>query len=184
MYFVRGLEFQEAVLRWYEKKYSIEILRIPHFELSHMLKRGLFRIPDDDVPIIGINDIYNYVREKSGYVWIAAGETIADSIWRRAMIKQSGTIFQQRRRIYPVAYFTKQHIKGYIKRNRLKIAPESQLLGDRSFGRFAPETLFKIKKKFPQDYEKIKAWFPFCEASVKKYEIYKTKTGSNEVSKV
>lgn len=184
MFFVEGLEFQEAVLRWHEKKYNLSIQRIPHFELSHMLQRGLFRIPDYNVPTIKISDIYNYIRNKSGYIWIAAGETIADSIWRRAMIKGSGSIDQDRKRIYPVAYFTKAHIKSYIKKYNLKIAPESKMLGDRSFGRLAPETLFRIKQKYPNDYERIKEWFPFCEASVKKYELFKTKTGSDKISSI
>jgi phosphoadenosine phosphosulfate reductase len=174
MYHVAGLSFNESILQWAERRYKTLIYRIPHFDLSGQLKYGLFRLPDDDVPIININDIYAHVRKMSGLEWIAAGETISDSIWRRAMIKKSGTIDFQRRRFYPIAYFRKKHIMTYIKRNRLKYAPETKYIGH-SFGNFYPKTLYLVKKHYPSDYKKIKTWFPFCESAVKRYELYYNK---------
>lgn len=37
MYLVKGLEFQEKTIRYYENKYDVEMLRVPHFMLSDFL---------------------------------------------------------------------------------------------------------------------------------------------------
>ena len=89
MYQVRGLSFQESILRYYEDKYGIPIHRIPHFELSQWLRYGLFRPCDFDCPIVSVKETYDYMRENTDIWWIAAGERIADSVWRRAMLTSS-----------------------------------------------------------------------------------------------
>lgn len=171
MYYVKGLEFQEKTLRYYEHRYQTEIWRIPHFELSELYNSGSFRVRDSRVPIIKPLDVYNYVRKKSGIYWIAAGERIADSIVRRAMIKHSGAIDKKRGRIYPVAYWNKAQIMAYAKINNLPISYESRYLGY-SFGSLMGKDLIKIKEKFPSDFEKIKAAFPLVEAELKKMEFF------------
>ena len=49
MYLVKGLEFQEKTIRYYENKYDVEMLRVPHFMLSDILRYGnaRFRCPDN-----------------------------------------------------------------------------------------------------------------------------------------
>lgn len=73
MYMIPDLSFQERTIRWYEKKYDIEILRLPHMDLSTSFRYGCFRGADYSVPAISINDVYSYVRQKYGIWWIAAG---------------------------------------------------------------------------------------------------------------
>ena len=107
MYQVRGLSFQESILRYYEDKYGIPIHRIPHFELSQWLRYGLFRPFDFDCPIVSVKEIYGYMRANTDIWWVAAGERISDSVWRRAMIKHSGTIDQKRGRFFPIAEWSK-----------------------------------------------------------------------------
>lgn len=170
MYSVPNLSFQEANLRWYENKYDIEIERIPHFMISEWLRLGTFRKPDFHVPMVSINDIYTYERISNDMWWIAAGERIADSIVRRAMIKNSGSIDAKRGRIYPVAHFSKSDVMRYIQHHNLKLAPEARWLGH-SFRSLEPKEMVLVKKHYPADYEKICAWFPFVEAAIKNYEL-------------
>ncbi len=185
MYQVKGLSFQERVLKYYEKKYGIEIMRVPHFELSAFLRFGYFRAPDYDVNIVSVADIYSYVRGKTAAEWIAGGEKINDSIWRRAVIKKSGSIDSKRRRVYPLSYWNKKQIEAYVKQNKLKYSIESEFLKrGSSFGDFSPYSMAIVKRHFPKDYETILKWFPLIEASVKKYEIHGTKTGSKQVPKL
>lgn len=171
MYLVPGLEFQERMLTWYERKYGIHIHRLPHMDTSTMLRYGAFTVPDYNVPQIGINDIYDYMRRETGIPWIAAGERISDSIWRRAMIKHSGSIDWQRGRFYPLAEWNKNEVMQYIKKARLKLGEDSKKLGF-SFRSLDGKELSVIKRIYPDDYKKILRVFPFAEASVLRYEKY------------
>ena len=171
MYLVPDLEFQETMLRKYEKRYGIDIIRIPHFELSNLLKYGSFTLFDDQVSIVNITDTYEYIRAETGIHWIAAGERIADSIVRRAMIKKSGATDAKRGRFYPVAYWNKKEILRYIQLKKLYLSPEQKKLGF-SFRSLDGYQLSVIKKEYPSDYEKILRVFPFSGAAVERYEKY------------
>jgi phosphoadenosine phosphosulfate reductase len=137
--------------------------------LSEWLALGTFRKQDFNVPIVSPKDIYHYVRLDFGAWWIAGGERIADSIWRRAMMKKSGSIEEKRGRVYPVAHFTKQDVMRYIKHRKLKISPEAKWLGH-SFRSLEPEEMFLVRRHYPADFERIRRWFPFVEAGVAQFE--------------
>lgn len=62
MYIVPDLSFQERTMEWYEKRYQIEIMRIPHMDVCEFYHYGSFRPEDPTFPIVSINDIYQYVR--------------------------------------------------------------------------------------------------------------------------
>jgi phosphoadenosine phosphosulfate reductase len=170
MYQIPDLSFQEAAIRFAEQKYGIEILRMPHFEVADFLKYGSFTKADSRVRIVKPIETYNYVREQTGIHWIAAGERIADSIIRRAMIKKSSAIDKDRGRFYPVAEWSKADIVKYVGHHKLKVSPEAALLGH-SFRSLAPEDMAIIKKHYPSDFEKIKGMYPFVEASALKMEF-------------
>ncbi|GCF92486.1 hypothetical protein NRIC_03770 [Enterococcus florum] len=171
MYLVPGLEFQERTLRYYEKLYRNEIIRMPHFELSDFYRYGSFRPADPYVKIVSITEQYDYLRLQTGAHWIACGERIADSIVRRAMIKQSGSIDLKRGRMYPIAEWNKKEILHYIKQNKLYLSPENKKLGF-SFRSLEGSELAAIKSLFPADYEKILHFFPLAGAAVKRFEDY------------
>lgn len=171
MYLVPNLEFQERTLRYYENRYNTKIMRIPHFMLSDFLRYGTFRLPDATVPMVKIVEIYNYLREKTGIYYICAGERIADSLIRRAMIKESSSIDMKRGRFYPIAYWNVNQVRSYNKQNNLPLSLENRALGH-SFRSLMPNELKEIKEKFPEDYKKIKEFFPLCDVSVKWGEFY------------
>lgn len=165
MYQIQGLSFQESIIRYYEDKYGIPIYRIPHFMLSEWLRYGLFRPYDWNVPIISVKETYDYMREMTDFFWIAAGERIDDSLWRRGMIKSTGTIDCKRGRFYPVAEWRKKDIVAYIKQHKLRVGSESSRLGF-SFRALTGKDVQAIQRFFPSDYAKIKRWFPLVEVSV------------------
>lgn len=171
MYICPDLSFQEKTLQWYEKKYQTEITRLPHMDVSEFFHYGSFRPPDYSFPIISINDIYRYMRIQNDIWWIAAGERIADSIVRRAMMKKSGSIDVQRGRFYPVSAWKKKEIMAYIKHHNLYLSPDSRKLGF-SFRSLDGNELLMLKENFPDDYQKILHLYPFAGAGVKRAEEY------------
>lgn len=176
MYYIEGLSFQEALLRWAEKKYGIEIIRVPHFELSELLRYGSFRQMDFDVSAVSVKETYNYVREQTGIYWIAGGERVKDSIIRRAMMLKSGSIDATRGRFFPVAYWNKQQTLQYIAKKNLKISPERAIMGA-SFSSLQARDLIPIKQHYPEDYALIRSWFPLCELCVKQEEFRRLRDG-------
>lgn len=169
MYQVKGLAFQEATLRHYEKRYGITIHRIPHFEMSQFLRYGVFSAPDPDVPIVSCADMHWFMRGITGEFWIASGERIADSFVRRTFLKESGTLDHKIGRIYPVAEWKKAEILAYIRQHQLFLGPETRVLGF-SFQSLRGAELAKIRDKFPDDFARICRVFPLAEASIKKVE--------------
>lgn len=170
-YIVPGLEFQERTLRWYEARYGCEIVRLPHFEVSNFMRYGSFREPDSRVPVVSVTDAYNHLRLETGATWIAAGERIDDSIVRRAMIKHSGSIDRKRGRFYPIAYWSKRDVMAYIKARRLKLPADSRGLGF-SFKSLDGRELAFVKERWPEDYARIEAMYPYCGAAVERWRRY------------
>lgn len=171
MYLVPDISFQNEMLEWYENRYQCEIIRIPHFETSNFLKYGSFRDPDDQLHIVKTNDAYAYLRQETGIEWIAAGERVKDSIVRRGMIKGTGSIDFKRKRLFHVAYWSKNEILKYIKAKRLRIPRDSKVLGF-SWHSLEGRELAPIREHFPDDFEKIKAFYPYAEAAVERYVRY------------
>ena len=171
MYIVPDLEFQQRWIRWAEQRYSITFHQLPHWMIGEFLMTGSFRLPDLSMNSIHVNQIYNHVRQLTGAHWIAAGETISDSIYRRAMIKNTGTIDYKRGRIYPVAGFNREQIRNYIKFKQLRVSEESEYLGF-SFRALMAHDLKNIKQVYPEDYEKIRAFYPFVDAELKRAEWF------------
>lgn len=169
LYICPGLEFQEETLQWYERRYGTEIIRLPHFEVSNFMRYGSFRDPDPDVPIVGVTDVYNYLRLQTGITWVAAGERINDSIVRRAMIKSTGTIDARRARFYPVANWTKREVLQYIRHHKLKLPRDSKGLGF-SFRSLDGSELAFIKATYPRDFERILRMYPFAGAAVERFD--------------
>lgn len=163
------LSFQRACLRWVESRYGAAPLIVPHPMLAEWLRYGTYRQPDYELPLIGFSDVYAYVRSLTGIWWIAAGERIADSIVRRAMIKGDGGVVNDKRgRFFPVAHWSKADVTGYIRRHRLKIAPEARHLGF-SFRSLMGRDMWLMQKHYPDDYAALRAWFPLLDAAVAHY---------------
>lgn len=171
MYYIPHISFQERQLKWYEDKYGIEIVRLPHFELSQLLRYGTFRNEDLTVPIVSINDIYNWMRQQYGIWWIAAGERSADSVIRGAMIKHSGSVDAQRGRFYPVAWWKQQEIYDYIKIKRLYLAADSRTFKT-SFEGVNTRSFVFLQEHFPTDYERALKLFPLAEGAIVRYKAY------------
>lgn len=171
MYIVKGLDFQERIIKYYENKYDLEILRLPHFMLSEYYRYGSFRQYDLDVKIVKPSEAHDYIRYLSGYTWIAGGERISDSIFRRSMIREHSSIHWGAYRLYPVAFWNKSHIIAYTKQFNLPIGLEYKVLGCSFSGLYYKE-LVKIKQEWPEDFEKIKSNFPLIEAEMKWGELH------------
>lgn len=174
MSYVPGMEFQEAVIRKYERKYGVNCIRIPHFETSNFFRYGTYREEDLNVPIISVTDEYNYLRQKTGIYWIACGERIADSIVRRAMLKKSGSIDEKRGRFFPLIYWTKENVMNYMRVKNLVLPREYDKI-HHSFRSLSDKDVSMVKEFFPDDYRKLLKLYPLAEAAAFREEKRRAK---------
>lgn len=178
LYIAPGLEFQERILRKYERRYKIEIERLPHPDVSNFFKYGTYRPADRGVRTVEFTDLHAYLRVKSGYRWIIGGERINDSLTRRAYLKQSGSIDLKSFRMYPIISWSKQTVLEYIRRKKLVLPNDLNVIG-KSFCSLNGRELLYVKEHYPEDFERIKSFYPLCEVSVE-HEKIKRKNNRKE----
>lgn len=173
MYLVPGLSFQERTLRYAERRWGVNILRIPGPALSLAFGAGDYAFPNEErlaTPALSIADIEAHVREALGVEWIATGERKQDSLPRRGMLSACKGIDEERQHIYPLADWTNRDVCAYLKMRQIPMPPDYRLWGY-SFGWFREEALVKIKQVFPDDYARILEVFPLAESVVKRAEF-------------
>jgi phosphoadenosine phosphosulfate reductase len=190
MWYVEGLSFDNAVLRWAEQRYGITIKRIPHWELASLLKHGAFTHATRNVKNQKPKDVEDLMRAEFGIDWIASGESKYESIERRAMLGALGTdlrcgVFdEKRKRYFPLADMPQSAVLNYMKRNGIPAPPIYKHL-NRSFNLRGADASV-LKTHYPDDYERVIAVFPLLEAMRIRHEqstrIQNRSTDHEEVS--
>lgn len=163
------LSFTERTLQWYEIKYGLTVIRLPHPDVCEYFHYGSFRPGDATFPIMSFNEVYHYLRLHTNSWWIAGGERAKDSPFRLGLINTEGSIDIKRGRFYPLAQWNKKEVLEYIKMHKLKLGEESKVLGSSFYGLHG-KCLIEIKKHFPEDYKKLLNLYPFAGAGVKREE--------------
>lgn len=186
LYFVEGLGFQERYLKYLERRYNITFHRLPHWRLSAMYKKAIYRphtISTISVADIKIKDIEFEVQRLTGIDWFATGQKSLDSIDRNAMLKRCNGIDEKAKRVYPLMCWNNASVFNYLKLKKIPLPPDYSMFSfnkNASYGEMSGRCLKTVKELYPEDYEKILDMFPFAEAAVKKYEF----TANHEASKV
>lgn len=174
MYVVPGMSFQEAYLAQAERRYGINILRIPHWSLSTAFQVNYYRPGSDisaETPDLTIVDVEAWLRAEHGATWFAYGQKQNDSLERRAMISACGGVDVKSNRLYPVGHFSDKEIFAYMRHRRLPVPIDYQLFGH-SFGLLEPMELKQVREHYPADFAKIVKLFPEIEASIARLDYY------------
>ncbi len=169
MYLVPGLSFQERYMRYLERRYSISILRLPHWQLGDMLQGGSYRpitAAATECPPLTIAKMEGYLRERTGIGWIVGGHKITDSLLRRLQVGLHHGIDVAHKRAFPLAYWTNSSVYTFLRSRGVALPPDYGIYPrGRSFGDLMAHSVGPIKKHFPEDYAKIKEWFPYVDAT-------------------
>jgi phosphoadenosine phosphosulfate reductase len=164
MYVVEGLSFQEAWLQWVESRYEIKVLRLPGFVRAQFLRRGVYCPPQPDIPAIRQKHVEEDARRRTGLYWCAYGYRMQDSLQRRGMIRSGGVWNRKTGRYSPLAQWTTRQVMRYIKAHRLRMSPESAMMGVSWGGAMWHRDLLVIRAFWPDDYARIRRDFPYVEA--------------------
>lgn len=159
MYFVPNLDHINRYINWAKARYkNIEFDQVPHWNLSYILRSGLYCVPNSKTKLITLKDVTRNVQLKHGINNAFFGMKKADSMNRRLMLNTYDD-YNNAGSVYPLADWTQKDVLSYM---RLKKLPEPVRYSKNASGglgfnldcflwmrRNAPEDLLKVLKVFP-----------------------------------
>ena len=192
LYTVPHLGFVDRALAYYEDFFQTRIYRYPHPSGLKMLRHGMFGAPFESEYWIFESQIgytmYDYrqledvIRACEGVpqeAYAAIGVRAGDSITRRVNIKQNGAVRPGLKTFYPIAYYEPDDLCDMLEASGIKLPPDYHMF-QRSFDGFAEMYTRPIRDYYPEDFEKIKKYFPLVDADIFRREVRKRRTGKWE----
>lgn len=173
-YVVPELGFIEKSLAYYEDFFGCHIYRLPHRSLYRFLRGMVFQPPEHvtkiealDLPGEEYDDtmIGEIIRDCAGLpaaAYTGTGVRAADSPMRRLAMKTHGAINHNGKRFYPVYDWCKTDLLKVFAESGVRLPVDYKLFG-RTFDGLDYRFLKPIKEHFPDDYERIIAWYPLAE---------------------
>lgn len=180
MFFVKGLEHIERWKKWVCAKYkNVEFVEIPHWNLTYILRSGLYCTPHPNQKLLKLMDVEKALRLKYDCQWVFLGMKKADSMNRNLMITQfKDNHYTDNFQAYPLAEFSQKQILSYMKMHHLpepvqyglSQAGDEAKVGKASNGiGFNVDCLLWLERFFPGDLRKIYNTFPLCERVLFEY---------------
>ena len=182
MYMVKGLEHIDKYLNYARDKYKVEVLELPHFNLTSYINSSYYTFPrKEPLPVIKQVDVERAARKHFNCEWVVYGSKASDSMIRNFMMKSYllNSIHDNSKHAYPLSAWKMADVVDYNKKNNLP-TPINYDVKTRSSGLgLDGKVLLYLQKNYPQDLKKILEVFPFAEAL-----IYETTNATNQTPKI
>lgn len=171
MYFVPGLEHIERWVNWAKARYpKMEFMQIPHWNLSFILRGGLYCVPNPKIKLIKLADVVKAVRLKTGIDYVFLGMKKADSMNRRLMLKgYEAQEYINNMQAYPLADWTQKDVLAYMKMKGIPEPIRYSLKASSGTG-FNLDCFLWLRDNYPQDLQRIYKTFPMSERILWEYE--------------
>lgn len=173
-YVVPELGFVERSLKYYEDFFDCHIYRLPHRSLYRFLRGMVFQppehvtkiealdLPGEEYDDTMIGEIIRDCAKLPDGAYTGTGVRAADSPMRMLAMKTHGAINRNGKRFYPVYDWKKDDLLKAFEESGVKLPVDYKLFG-RTFDGLDYRFLKPIKEHFPEDYERILAWYPLAE---------------------
>ena len=164
MYFVKDLEHINRWIGWVKAKYpAIEFVQVPHWNLTYILRGGLYCVPNPKVKLLKLADVVKAMQLRYGIQYAFLGMKKADGMNRRLMLNgYQANDYENNGLVYPLAEWNQRDILAYMKQNGLPEPIRYSLKASSGVG-FNLDCFLWLEKNFPQDLEKIYRCFPMAE---------------------
>ena len=169
MYFIPGLECCELALDAARKRWGVTIVQYPHWTMVDALRNGLYcfnGLWTDDLPRINLTDIWALARRETKSRWVIRGSKDSDSVWRRRTL----ATFKQEDALHPIQKWTKRDVVAYLHSRKIPL-PDAASGNATGIG-LQSHSLLWLAEKWPNDFKKLCAVFPFAEAVVWREKWY------------
>ncbi|MEL5895912.1 phosphoadenosine phosphosulfate reductase family protein [Bacteroides sp. GD17] len=171
MCFVEGLDHIERWIGWVKAKYpKIEFVQVPHWNLTYILRSGMYCVPNPKVKLLKLADVVKSMQLKYGIYYTFLGMKKADGMNRRLMLKgYEVNGYENKGLCYPLADWTQKDILAYMKMHRLPEPVRYSLKASSGVG-FNLDCMLWIRANYPQDLQKIYKVFPMSERILFEYD--------------
>lgn len=172
MYWCDGLSHIERWINWAKTKYpKIELVKVPHWNLSYILRGGLYCVPNPKVKLIKLANVIESMRIKFGIYYVFLGMKKADGMNRRLMLDGYRTNgYVNNGLCYPLAEFTQREILSYMKHNNI---PNHVRYGNKASNGlgFNLDCFLWMRHNCPQDLEIVYKTFPMSIRILNEYDL-------------
>lgn len=173
---VPGMRFIEDSLDSFEDWFQTRIIRLPHISFYRMIGNCVLQPPGRvrEIARLGLDQCtrftYDHVRrwlaEDLGWpeatTWTANGVRAADSPRRRIHIVKGRARNFSSKQFYPVFDYRKADVMAIIERHGIQLPMDYEMFG-RSFDGIDWRFIGPLRKHLPEDYERLRFWFPLVE---------------------
>jgi hypothetical protein len=170
------MAFIEDSLKYFEDVFHTRIIRLTHISFYRMIGNCLFQPPErvsiihrlgwDGCTRFTYNDVRKWLAEDLGWdeatTWTANGVRAADSPRRRIHIVKGRARNHSSKQFYPVFDYRKADVMAVIERHGIKLPIDYEMFG-RTFDGIDYRFTGPLRKRLPEDFERLKFWFPLIE---------------------
>lgn len=150
MYFVKDLEHIGRWINWVKAKYpKIEFVQVPHWNLTYILKGGLYCVANPKVKLLKLADVVNSMKLKYSIDYVFLGMKKAAGMNRMLMLKgYEANNYENDGMVYPLAEWTQKDILTYMKQRGLPQPVRYSLKASSGVG-FNLDCMLWMEKFFP-----------------------------------
>lgn len=177
---IPDLSWVNESISYYEGFFGQHIIRLPHPWFWQYLNSFFFQPPERVAAIRALNypdydfwEVDDMIAYKVGLdkPFCAIGMRENESLARRRMIDQMGSISDGRRRyFYPIWDWKVHQVVEYIKSMNVKLPADYWHWGNTNTT-FIYRYMERIKTIYPEDWRKVLQWFPLIELEFFRYEV-------------
>lgn len=178
---VPGLSFVDDSIKYYEDYFGTHIYRLPHPIFYEYLAQYMWQTPEQGVALMRLNlpdydlaDVDNLLcaAYASPTTYTGLGMRAKDNLERRRLLWQQGSLAEptkRRRYFYPVWDWSVEQVASIIKQHGVKLPLDYKYWG-RTIAAFDYQFLKPLSVHFPDDYQRVKEWFPLIDLELFRHE--------------
>lgn len=172
MFWVNGLSHIEKWVKWVKSKYpKIEFVKVPHWNLSYILKGGLYCVPNPNIKLVKLKDVIDAMRLRFNIYYVFLGMKKADGMNRRLMLNRyESSNYENNGICYPLAEFTQKEILSYMRHHDLPSPVRYGNKASNGLG-FNLDCFLWMRENCPEDLEIVYKTFPMSRRILFEYDL-------------
>jgi len=176
-YLIPELSFMEKRLEDAAKHWNVRIRQYPDYHLFNFLKEGVYTYEWykwKELPDLTQDDMYAHIIKDTGIPLVVTGAKKSDFLYRRLNL---GRHHRNVTVIHPISSWQRFDVLAYMKACNIPIPVGTAALTNAVD--LTPKNVLWLYDNFPDDYKKLREYFPFAEAIVWRRKFFGNKFSEN-----